>query len=215
MFGLLCYAGVTMNYGYFFFFPLGLVLLYFFLLKETTPWYRHQFLKYTTLGMFLILLTLVTHIDLRFFEFGMTLKELSSYFGVVIKRKAFFSLSLIGFLALLLILFRPKLKVFSSLTIDFSRMKELSFLVFCLLLTGIFLEKDLIRSFGILWFVVFLSVLPLELIFQSISRLRSRRNFIYGIYVLVCLLDSHFEGRLRILYTFYQSPPDIVEYLNR
>jgi hypothetical protein len=80
---------------------------------------------------------------------------------------------------------------------------------------GIFVEKDLIHSFGLMWFVVFLSVLPLEWIFQSISRLRSRRNFIYLVYVLVCLLDSHFEGRLRILYNFYQSPPDIVEIINR
>lgn len=215
MYGLLCYAGVTLNYNHFLLFPLGLVLLYFYFLRETTEWYRNQFVKYTSLGLFLVLVTLITHIDLRFFEFGMTFQQLSSYISIVIKRKAFYALSGIGLVAFVLMLIRPKFKMFSSLTIDYRRVGELAILVVCVLVLGLAVEKDLIRSFGMLWFVVFLSILPLEWIFQSISRLRSRRNFIYMIYVLVCLLDSHFEGRLRMLYNFYQSPPDIVEYLNR
>jgi hypothetical protein len=80
---------------------------------------------------------------------------------------------------------------------------------------SLLIEKDLAQSFGLMWFVVFLCILPLEWIFQSISRLRSRRNFIYMIYVIVCLLDSHFEGRVRIMYNFYQSPPDIVDLIDR
>jgi hypothetical protein len=70
-------------------------------------------------------------------------------------------------------------------------------------------------GFGLMWFVVFLSILPLEWIFQTISRLRSRRNMIYLVYILVCLLDSHFEGRVRMVFDFYHSPPDIVELLKR
>ena len=165
--------------------------------------------------MFLILVTLITHIDLRFFEHAMTFSQLSTYFSVVIKRKAFYALSYIGVVALIIMLIRPKLKFLATLTIDYGRLKELTALVLCFFAVGIFIDKDLIRSFGMLWFIVFLCVLPLEWIFQSISRLRSRRNFIYMIYVIMCLLDSHFEGRVRMLYNFYQSPPDIVEYLNR
>lgn len=67
MYGLLCYYGVTLNYNHFFLFPVGLALLYFYFLRENTEWYRNQFVKYTSLGLFLILLTLITHIDLRFF----------------------------------------------------------------------------------------------------------------------------------------------------
>lgn len=215
MYGLLCYAGVTLNYNHFVLFPVGLILLYFFFLRESTEWYRNQFVKYSTLGMFLILITLLTHIDLRIFEFGMTFQQFSSYVTVVVKRKAFYGLSIIGLVAFILMLIKPKFKMFTSFTIDYRRLGELAILVVCVLFFGLLLEKDLIRSFGMLWFVVFLSIFPLEWIFQSISRLRSRRNFIYMIYVLVCLLDSHFEGRLRMLYNFYQSPPDIVEYLNR
>ncbi len=215
MYGLLCFVGVCYNYNYFFLFPLGLGLLYFFFLNENTEWYRNQFVRYTSFGMFLILVTLITHIDLRFFEHGMTFGQLSTYLSVVIKRKAFYALSYIGVVALIVMLIRPKLKFLTTLTIDYGRLKELTALVLCFFAVGIFIDKDLIRSFGMIWFIVFLCVLPLEWIFQSISRLRSRRNFIYMIYVIMCLLDSHFEGRVRMLYNFYQSPPDIVEYLNR
>lgn len=215
MYGLLCYYGVTLNYNHFFLFPVGLGLLYFYFLRENTDWFRTQFVKYTSLGMFLILLTLITHIDLRFFDHAMGMSQFTSFLSVVIKRKAFYALSFIGLLAYIIMLLKPKLKVFSTLSIDHKRLGELGILVLCVVALGLIVDKDLVRSFGILWFVVFLSILPLEWIFQSISRLRSRRNFIYMIYVLVCLLDSHFEGRVRMLYNFYQSPPDIVEFLNR
>ena len=215
MYGLLCFFGVTLNYNHFFLFPVGLALLYFYFLRENTEWFRTQFVKYTSLGMFLILITLITHIDLRFFDHAMSFQQLYSYLAVVIKRKAFYSLSFIGLIAFLVMLAKPKLKVFATLSIDHKRLGELGILVLCVVALGLIIDKDLVKSFGILWFVVFLSILPLEWIFQSISRLRSRRNFIYMIYVLVCLLDSHFEGRIRMLYNFYQSPPDIVEFLNR
>jgi len=215
MYGLLCYYGVTLNYNHFFLFPVGLALLYFYFLRENTDWYRKQFVKYTSLGMFLILITLITHIDLRFFEHALTFDEFFGYLGIVLKRKAFYSLSFIGLFAFILMLIRPKFKVLSTLIIDYRRLIELGVLVACVILLSLIVDEDLVKSFGILWFVVFLSVLPLEWIFQSISRLRSRRNFIYVIYILLCLLDSHFEGRVRMLYNFYQSPPDIVEFLNR
>jgi hypothetical protein len=215
MYGLLCYSGVALNYNHFFLFPVGLALLYFFFLKDNTDWYRTQFVKYTSLGMFLILVTLITHIDLRFFEYDLTFKQLGSYLSMVITRKAFYALSIIGVISLLVMIFKPNRKFLATLNIDFKRLQELTILVCCLLVLSLTVEGDLVRSFGLLWFVVFLCILPLEWIFQSISRLRSRRNFIYMVYVMLCLLDSHFEGRIRIVYNFYQSPPDIVEFLNR
>lgn len=215
MFGLLSYMGVVLNFNYIFLFPVGTSLLYFFFLKESTDWYRGQFVKYTMLGMFLILITMITQIDLRFFEDASSLSQIGSYLGVVLKRKAFYSLSILGLMSLLLMNFKPSRKKLTVLSLDVKRLREFSVLILCVILMGLWIEKDLIHSFGLLWFVVFLCLLPMEWIFQSISRLRSRRNFIYMIYVLVCLLDSHFEGRIRILYNFYQSPPDIVELINR
>jgi hypothetical protein len=215
MFGLLSFTGVVLNYNNFFLFPIGLALLYFLFLKENTDWYRGQFVKYTSLGMILILLTLITHIDLRFMESGMSLDQLFSYFSIVINRKAFYAISIIGLFFLIIMVARPRWKLLTTLTVDIGRLRELGLLVLCVIVTGLVMERDLIHGFGMLWFVVFLSILPLEWIFQSISRLRSKRNFIYTVYILLCLLDSHIEGRLRILYNFYQSPPDIVELLNR
>lgn len=215
MYGLICYTGVVLNYNHFFLFPVGLALLYFIFLKENTDWYRVQFVKYTSLGMVLILITLITHIDLRFFEAGATLSQLGHYVSAVIKRKAFFSLSTIGLVSLLIMVSKPQWKILAMLTVDIKRLREFSLLVLCLIFGGWVMEKELMVNFGSLWFITFLSILPLEWIFQSISRLRSRRNFIYAVYVIVCLLDSHIEGRFRILYNFYQSPPDIVELLNR
>lgn len=215
MYGLLCYAGVTLNYNNFFLFPVGLGLLYFYFLRDNTDWYRSQFVKYTSLGTFLILITLITHIDLRFFEHALSFHQFNNYLSMLIKRKAFYSISFIGLIAFIIMLIRPKNKLMATLSMDFKRLGELGILVVCVIALGLIVDKDLVKSFGMLWFVVFLSILPLEWIFQSISRLRSRRNFIYAIYILLCLLDSHFEGRIRMLYNFYQSPPDIVEFLNR
>lgn len=215
MFGLLCYSGVVLNYNHFFLFPIGLALLYFFFLKDNTDWYRSQFVKYTTFGLFLILITLLTHIDLRFFEHDFSYHQFSNYFSMVIKRKAFYSLSFIGLLTLLFLIIKPKHKVFATFNVDVVRLRELLILVMFTLFLSLTVEKDLVQSFGILWFIVFLCIFPLEWIFQSISRLRSRRNFIYMVYVILCLLDSHFEGRVRIFYNFYQSPPDVIEMLKR
>jgi hypothetical protein len=215
MYGLLCYLGVVLNYNHFFLFPIGLALLYFFFLEDHTDWYRGQFVKYTFLGLFLIVLTLLTHVDLTFFEDGMTFHQMNSWVSTLLKRKSFYALSIIGLISLAMLIMRPKYKMFSTFIIDVKRLREFVLLVVILIVLGLTVEKNLVLSFGLLWFVVFLCILPLEWIFQTISRLRSRRNFIYMIYVLVCLLDSHFEGRVRIVFDFYQSPPDIVELLKR
>lgn len=215
MFGLLCYIGVVLNYNHFFLFPIGLALLYFFFLEEHTDWYRGQFVKYTFLGLFLIVITLLTHVDLTFFEDGIGLHQMNVWVTTVVKRKAFYSLSVIGLIALVALMLKPKNRLFTTFIVDVKRLRELVILVSIIIVLAFTVEKNLMSGFGLMWFIVFLSILPLEWIFQTISRLRSRRNFIYLVYVLVCLLDSHFEGRVRMVYDFYQSPPDIVELLKR
>lgn len=215
MYGLLCYMGVVFNYNYSILYPTGLFLLYYFFLEENTDWYRSQFLKYSMLGAFLIILTLLTHVDLRFFESGIPLDDFMQHVGATISRKAFNGLSFIGVLSLSIVFFLPKLKILHSFILDRKRLAVLVQLSIILLFVGLFAEKQLIINFGLLWFIVFLCLFPLEWVFQTLSRLRSRRNFIYMIYVLVCLLDSHFEGRVRIFINFYESPPDVIELLKR
>jgi len=215
MYGLLGYTGVVLNYNHLFLFPVGLALLYYMLLDEHTEWFRGQFVKYTSLGMLLILITLITHIDLRFTEHALSWNQFVSYISIVLKRKAFYSLSVLGLISLVIMVIKPNWKILKTFTIDMKRLRELTLLILCVLALGFISEKDLVTNFGLIWFIVFLCLLPLEWIFQSISRMRSRRNFIYMIYVILCLLDSHFEGRLRILYNFYQVPPVMVELFHR
>lgn len=112
MYGLLCYIGVTLNYSHVFMFPLGLGLLYFYFLRENTEWFRNQFVRYTTLGMFLILITMITHIDLRFFDHAMSFDQLLAYFSGLLKRKAFYSLALIGLITFAMMLIRPRINSF-------------------------------------------------------------------------------------------------------
>src|SRR5665647_120568 len=155
MFGLLCYSGVVLNYNNFFLFPVGLALLYFFFLKESTDWYRVQFVKYTSLGMFLVVVTLLTHVDLRFFEYNMSWGNFSSYVINVVRRKSFYAISAIGLFSLLLMIFKPNRRLLATLTIDIKRLRELTVLVGFILLMSFIVEKDLSMSFGLLWFIVF------------------------------------------------------------
>lgn len=214
MYGLLCYLGVLLNYSNLIFFPLGLFLLYFYFLKDVTSWYRSQFLKYSMLGAFFILITMITHLNLRFFDFSYAWSDFAQHILWIIGRKSFLSLSAIGTILLLLLPFKRLRKSLGFFVIDMGRLSDLLILVSCLLFLGIYWEKEFLKHFGIIWFIVFLSVLPLEWIFQSISRLRSKRNMIFVIYVLICLLDSHFEGRIRILYDFYKNPLGLTDLID-
>jgi hypothetical protein len=87
----------------------------------------------------------------------------------------------------------------SQVRINGIKLKELIISIFIIFFLALTIERQLVESFGLLWVLVFFSLIPLEWLFQNISRLRSKRNMIYVIYILICLLDSHFEGRIKIL----------------
>jgi len=215
MYGLLCYIGVLINYNFVFLFPIGLAFLYFSFLNETTQWFRLQFVKYSFLGLALILVTLLLHSETSFFNSGFSLNQFFNNYLVLLKRKAFYSLSFLGVVVLFIILIGEKFKLFQLLNIDFIRLKQLVILIFCISCYGVLGERDLVKNFSLIWILVLFSLLPLEWVFQSINRLRSRRNFIYAVYILICLLDSHIEGRFKIIYNFFNSPPEIIDLNNR
>jgi len=207
MFGLLCYFGTLLNYHFFALFPLGLLMLMFWQLREKTPWYRQQFLRYTALGVVGSFFVFVYHIDLQLFGHGWTLPGLWYFVASLLKRKAFFALSVVGVVLLVFAYAPATRKRFAELTLDRGRLLHFLSGVGIILVVGVLLDKNLLRGFGLLWLLTFLSLVPLEWIFQVISRLRSKRNFIYVVYVLICLLDSHFEGRVRITAKFFKETP--------
>lgn len=207
MYGLLCYFGTLINYHFFPLFPLGLGLLLLWQIADKTAWYRQQFLRYTALGLVGCFFVFIYHIDLQLFGHGWSLEGLYAFIANLLKRKAFFSLSVVG-IALLALAYVPATKKrFAEFAFDRIRMLHLIAAVVVILVVGLVFEKNLLRGFGIMWLMSFLALAPLEWIFQVISRLRSKRNFIYLLYILICLLDSHFEGRVRITAKFFKDTP--------
>jgi hypothetical protein len=147
------------------------------------------------------------HLDIALYGDSWNLEGLYYFLLSLIKRKSFFSLSVIGF-GLMIFLFIPKKwSRVATFTLDKTRLAHLIGALVIIIITGVIFDKNLLRGFGLLWLLSFAALLPLEWIFQSISRLRSKRNFIFLVYVLVCLLDSHFEGRVRRTANFFKTTP--------
>ena len=201
--GLVNYLGVLINPVYGFLIIPHLVITYIYFLKRKTLWFQKQFFKYTTFGAGLILLTLSTHLE--YFE-NMISLPLSYYHEcfAIIGRKAFNILSVFGIFIIGIKYFFPNIKAMTEFQFDKEKASVIIVSIFILFIYSIFFEYEIIRAFHVMWIVVFLALLPLELIFQKLSRLRSNRNMIYLIYILICLLDSHFEGRIKIFLRFFE-----------
>lgn len=196
--GLIGYYGAIVNSAYAIIFPLNMGLLYFFFLKDKTPWFRRQLLKYALFGAVLVLVVVLgspdVHETFKPFEFNLLIQN----FNTIFERKAFNILSVFGVGILFIKVIYPKIALLREFKVDQYKLTEMVTLLF---LYGVFaatVDYRLINSFSMMWPIALFSLIPLELLFQSISRLRSRRNMIYLVYILICLLDSHFEGRVKI-----------------
>ncbi len=198
--GLINFWGCLINPRFIVLLPIQLALLYLFLMKERTKWYRKQILKYSILGSCLSIIAYLGHPEENNFLNGMPIDEMFSQFLSFLDQKAFFWLSFLGLILITVYLFSTeKFKKIGQLRLDKIKLNELMISIAFVFLVALVFERNLIKSFGMLWIFVPFSMFPLEWIFQSISRLRSKRNIIYVLYILICLLDSHFEGRLKIL----------------
>ena len=179
----------------------------FLFLNQKTKWFRKQFYKYFSFGFLSSLLTVLIYS--LFLEGGlkpirnMSILKLNKNILFEINEKAVFSLSLIGVFILLIKYFFPKMeKLGMSFFIDIKKMMIVLVSLFILFSYGAFISPDLISGLSILWPVVLFCLIPIEFIFQLSSRFRSNRNIIYLMYILICLLDSHFEGRIKIFLNF-------------
>jgi hypothetical protein len=201
--GLIGYYGAIINQSLSFLIFFQIALLFFFFLKEHTLWYRRQMLRYASLGVALVFMVICTH---KGVFTGISFK-LPTYMGDhllnIFDRKAFFVLSIFGAAIYCLKVFNSKFM--SRLQIDNASIRVFGISCLFLLLYTLIFDTYLMRDFSLIWPVALLSLFPLELIFQSISRLRSHRNMIYLIYIVICVLDSHFEGRVKILLRFLEN----------
>lgn len=188
--------------------PITLILFHLYFLKEQTNWYRIQWLKYNTLGLVIVLLIVAPNFSnfspLKLSQFSFFLETVYDH----IYRKAFYSIAPIGMILSFLLLstrFKQKYKI-SGFDTNF---KNLMVLLFWSLFVGLFVNPEFVKGFSFVWVLAFFSLIPLEWIFQSISRLRSKRNLIFALYILVCVLDSHLENRIRIVAKMFLNAEDL------
>lgn len=202
--GLVSYWGALINQSFavLVFFQIG--LLYFFFLKDRTSWYKRQLLRYASFGIALTLIHLFTHMDLVESIHAIDFSFLKAV-GREIDRKAFYVLSVFGLAAALVKTYSSKIKIMKDFQMEQQSLNIVLLSYFVFICLSLFWDNSLVTGFGTMWVLAFLSLIPLELIFQSISRLRSKRNMIYVIYILICLLDSHFEGRVKLFIKIFNT----------
>jgi hypothetical protein len=212
--GLVLAWGSMINVNYSYLLPITIISVYTLFLKEHTSWYRNQWVKYNLAGVMITILVLISHFEMGKLFDGM---GVVSFFILVIDfiyRKAFFTLSIFGALLTAVYFsgfYRSKL---SYVSFEKSKLRELIFSIATILILGLFFNSVYLKSFSFMWVLAFFSLIPLEWIFQSISRLRSKRNIIYVLYILFCLLDSHFEGRIRIIGKMFLED-EVYKYINQ
>lgn len=212
--GLVLSWGAMININYTYLLPITIGGVYFFFLNNQTRWYRNQWVKYNILGFIITLFVLVSHFEVGQLFDGVGFKQLGHIIYDFIYRKAFYTLSIFGVI-FTAIYFTKKFKIyFSYVLFDKDKLKELLFLIVSIFVLGLFFNDIYVKGFSIIWIIAFFSLIPVEWIFQSISRLRSKRNIIYVLYILVCLLDSHFEGRIRIIGKMFLED-EVYKYINQ
>lgn len=212
--GLVVAWGTMINVNYSYLLPITLLSVYSVFLKGHTSWYRNQWLKYNIAGVMITILVLVSHFEMGKLFDGMGFVEFYNLVSDFIYRKAFYSLSLFGVVLVGIYLSGFMKTKLSYVSFEKDKINELLFSIFSILVLGLFFNDVYLRGFSFLWVIVIFSLIPLEWIFQSISRLRSKRNIIYMLYILVCLLDSHFEGRIRIIGKMFLED-EVYKYINQ
>lgn len=212
--GMVNFIGTLINVKFIVLVPVSLILEYYFFMKKHTKWYRQQWLKYNAFGVFLCLLTALSHVEISHLFTGIPLSQLGDQVVNFFQRKAFYSLSAFGVVILLI----QSIKYFDTrlkkLLIEAERLREMFLAVVALFFAGIILEANFFSSFVLIWILTFLSLIPLEWVFQSIRKLRSKRNIIYVLYILICLLDSHLEGRVRVFAKLFFDQ-ELLKYINQ
>ena len=207
--GLLSFWGTLINPSYIFLMPVKVLLLYFLFFQDQTRWFKNQVLKFMSFGIILAIAVFISNIESMRWVEGVNAITFFSQILKAIDRKAFFVLSILGgiFITLKLLsgLLKKEYVLIQSWRIDEIKLREMATSISIVLFLSFFVDRFLMYGFSVLWLTCFFSLVPVEWIFQSLTKLRSKRNLIYGIYILVCLLDSHIEGRVKILLRIFRG----------
>ncbi len=199
--GLVSYWGSLLNPDFALLVIFQLGFLYFIFLKDRTFWFKRQLFKYSLFGTILTIIYFFNHIESL--DIAATLNRIEwQIFKEELNKKAFYILSLMGIIILLIKMSKRYLQTFQ---IEAENVKIFLLTLVLAISFSVLGDEYLLKGFSMMWILSFLSLIPIELVFQSISRLRSNRNMIYLIYILICLLDSHFEGRVKVFIKIFNS----------
>lgn len=181
------------------------IVVYASFFKDQTSWFKRQWLKYNILGAFFSLVVFFTQIE--DLNWGLISVE---YMNTVITdhiyRKAYFIIAPVGFVMCCLYMTNLSQRFMSFVNLDKKQLTQLLAGIFVVIIFGLFVNEDFINGLSFLWILAFFASFPVEWIFQSITKLRSKRNLIYALYILICLLDSQLENRIRIVGKIFLDP---------
>ncbi len=193
--GFMTFWGTLLHVHHFILLGIQFFPLFFIFLKEKSYWYKRQFFKYLSFGLSLSLIIFMFENYKISFDQADSLSSEISHF---LFRKGFLYLFPFGLVLFLGKIFFPGNHFIKLFIFEKERGVEVGIYLLSLFILRSFFFSSIFTGFSLLWALVFFSILPLEYIFQSMRRLRSGRNMVYLIYILICLLDSHFEGRVKI-----------------
>ena len=196
--GLVAFYMALFNPAYIALMPLTLLGVYFLFLPQKTDWYKKQWLKYNVFGAVMGLIVAVLSMPqegLFVFDGAYLLSSVQDS----IFRKAFFIIAPLGAILIFLYLTNLSNYLLTYVNIDRKKLGEVLSGILAISALGFLVSTSFYHGVTTLWVLSFFALFPIEWIFQSISRLRSKRNLIYGMYILVCLLDSQMENRIRIV----------------
>ncbi len=205
--GLLGYYGVLLDPANSLLLFIQIPMSFYLMLPDKTKWFKLKLIRYLCFGLLLSVLYIVSNWEQSLFAFlpsweAIYNKEVLANLFSIFERKAFFTLAPIGAIFLWLKL-KSDWHRFGQIVVD-RHYYTILFHALTLLIVGtLFFSPYWMKSFGWLWCLTLLSLIPLEFLFQATFRLRSKRNIIYLTYILIALLDSHLENRLKQFYQLF------------
>lgn len=177
---------------------IGISFVYFGGVRNKTIWFKKQWLRYNGMGWVLATILLVLNYESHFWNLGFK-SDFFSLAADMASRKAFFFIAPLGLILTVLYISGVSNYVLRFASFDREKVMEALGGILILVCLGWLVSPVFLSKLSLLWVFAFFALVPLEWIFQTMSRLRSKRNIIYAIYILVCLLDSQMENRIRVV----------------
>ena len=81
----------------------------------------------------------------------------------------------------------------------YNKWAQLLIISFVYIITSSFFATNFVGLSFTLAFLIIVSLFPIEKIFKQLYGFRSKRNLIFATYILICLLDSRLEARVKTL----------------